>query len=464
MFARVEGTREERAEQGRALRRRAPRSCHSDWTPAPDRPDPVAVLEAAASSRVPELVPFRHGRMLVSPFTFLRGAADMMAIDIGRLPVSGLRVQACGDAHVGNFGEFATPERNIVFDINDFDETLPAPWEWDVQRLAASVEVVARGQGVPREPRVELVATAVRAYRERVAEYASLRALEVWYARIELGDVIAYFPPEYRQLVERDIAKAKRRTHLRALAKLTEVVDGRRRFIEDPPLLVRLEHTDAALDDLGALIEGYRASLTEDRRELFDRFRLVDVARKVVGVGSVGTRCWVGLLEGPDHPGGDPLFLQVKQALPSVLEPFAGPSALGHHGLRVVTGQRLTQAASDVFLGWSDGPSTGHHYYVRQLWDVKGAGDPTIMDLNNLSHYAGLCAWALAHAHARTGDAVAISGYLGTNDRFDRAIAEFAVRYGDQTEVDHAALQEAVRSGRIEARLDTPLDTPVVAP
>ena len=450
----MEGTRDERLAAGRGLRKKVPRSSHAEWAPGSARPSVVEMLQASAVGRVPELVPFRHGRMSESPFAFLRGSAAVMARDLAGTPVTRVRVQACGDAHIANFGQFATPERNITFDINDFDETLPGPWEWDLKRLAASIEVVARGNGFPEDLRTYAITRVVCDYRERMAEYASLRTLDVWYSRIALDDMMGHFPRRYRHLVTRDIAKSKRKNHLRALNKLTEMVDGHRRFIEDPPLLVRLDRTEHGIDDVMAVIDGYRASLPDERRALFDRFELVDVARKVVGVGSVGTRCWVSLFEGPDHPGGDPLFLQVKQAGASVLEPYVGASALEHHGVRVVTGQRLTQAASDLLLGWSEGPRTGNHYYVRQLWDVKGQGDPTIMDPDNFVHYGELCAWALARAHARTGDSVAITGYLGRGDVFDRAIAEFAARYADQTESDHAAMLDAIRDGRLESRTD----------
>ncbi len=428
-----------------------PRSAHAEWAPPRKRIDPVAVLEASAAARVPELVPVRYGRMLESPFAFLRGSAEITARDLATTPTTGLRVQACGDAHIGNFGAFATPERNIVFDINDFDETLPGPWEWDVKRLLSSVEVVMRGVGVPRGRRQPILGAVCGAYRSRMAEYARLRTLEVWYTQIEIADAIGFLPKPYRRAMARDVAKAKNRTHFQAMSRLTEIVRGRRRFIEDPPVMVRLENTDHDIDEVHGLVEGYRASLTEDIKTLFDRFRLIDVARKAVGVGSVGTRCWLGLLEVPDNPAGDPLVLQVKEAQPSVLEPFVGPFGLGHDGLRVVTGQRLMQAVSDILLGWSDGPRSRRHYYVRQLWDVKGSSDVTAMDLPSLSHYGQLCAWALARAHARTGDAVAISGYLGTSDRFDRAVATFADTYAAQVEADHRTLVGAVRDGHVEA-------------
>jgi len=445
----MEAIREDRFSAGRSLRKGCPRSAHAEWAPAADRPDVVSILQQRAATRVPELLAVLYERMSESSFAFLRGSAVVMALDLADTPISGLQVQACGDAHVGNFGQFATPERNIIFDVNDFDETLPGPFEWDVKRLAASLEVAFRCNGVPTKQRADAVAGAVQTYRERMADYASLRALEIWYSRIHVDEVLSFFPRRYRGHVRRDIKKSLSRTNLRALSKLTHLVDGHQRFIEDRPLLVRLEQTGHELDEVLAMVDGYRASLPEEIRALFDRFRLVDVARKVVGVGSVGTRCWVGLLEGPHHPAGDPLVLQVKEAQASVLEPYAGASKLSHHGLRVVAGQRLTQAASDIFLGWSEGPRSGRHYYVRQLWDVKGSGDPTAMDTQNLARYGALCAWALARAHARTGDPAAISGYLGRSDRFDRAIASFASRYGDQTEADHAALKAAIADGRL---------------
>jgi uncharacterized protein (DUF2252 family) len=392
--------------------------------------------------------------MASSPFAFFRGAAAVMALDLASTPATGLRVQACGDAHVSNFGEFATPERNMMFDINDFDETLPGPWEWDVKRLCASLQVAALQNGFSPEECERIVLGAARSYRERLAGYTSMRTLELFYDRISIKDVIAHFPPEYRPLVKRDVKKAHRKNHLRAVAKLTRNLDGRVRFVEDPPLIVRLENTEFAMAEVMSMIDNYRLTLADDRRSVFDRFDLVDVARKVVGVGSVGTHCWIALLEGPNHPAGDPLVLQVKEAQASVLEPYVGESPLEHHGLRVVSGQRLTQASSDMFLGWSEGPRTGRQYYVRQLWDTKGQGDPTAMDVNNLAHYGSLCAWALARAHARTGDAVEIAGYLGTSDTFERAIAVFSARYAITNERDYRSLLAAIKSGRVEARMD----------
>ena len=403
---------------------------------------------------MPELVPIRHERMASSPFAFLRGTADVMALDLASTPTTGLHVQACGDAHILNFGEFATPERNVIFDVNDFDETHPAPFEWDVKRFAASLEIAMRGNGAPAALRERAITRAVAAYRTHVAEFAELTALDLWYARIEIDDVVSYFPSRHRELVRRDITRARRKTHARAYRKLTTVVDGRIRFVDDPPLIVRLEDTRYGLDEVQGVIDAYRESLSDRHLALFDRFRFVDVARKAVGLGSVGTRCWVALFEGPDRPGGDPLVLQVKEAGPSVLEAVTGRAQEDvHHGRRVVAGQRLTQAASDIFLGWSTAPVSRRHYYVRQLWDVKGAGDPAVMEHDNLARYGSLCAWALARAHARTGDPLVISSYLGKGARFDRAIARFARLYGDQVEADHASLVRAIGAGRLEAHL-----------
>jgi uncharacterized protein (DUF2252 family) len=438
------------AELGKELRRALPRSVHADWTPAPDRPDPVKLL-ADEDSRLRELLPLRNARMAVSPFAYLRGSAAMMAADLAHTPDAGVRVQACGDAHISNFGIFATPERNIVFDLNDFDETLPAPFEWDVKRLAASVEVVLRGSVVPRKVRAAVVADVVGTYRTKLEEFATWRTLDIWYARINVADLVEVMPKSARAAMLRDVDKARRKNHLGALNKLTAVVDGHRRFLADPPILVPLQDTGHDMDEVRDAIDSYRLSLSEEHRALFEKFTIVDVARKVVGVGSVGTRCWVGLLEGPSHPAGDPLFLQVKEAGPSVLEAYLGRSATGHAGQRVVAGQRMIQTASDIFLGYATAKNTGRQYYVRQLWDVKGSSDPSRMDLATITRYAGLCAWVLARAHARTGDAAAISGYLGKGQAFDKAIAEFAGRYADQNALDHAAVVQAIADGVLPA-------------
>jgi uncharacterized protein (DUF2252 family) len=339
----------------------------------------------------------------------------------------------------------------VVFDINDFDETLPGAWEWDVKRLAASIDLVARARMPDPAARREMVSLVVREYRERMRAFAELATMDMWHASITIDDVVAHFPKRYRVRVTRHLARVHRKTHARAVEKLTEMVNGHHRFVVAPPIIVRFDDAGFDEDQAQGALDGYRASLSDDRRNVFDRFEIVDIARKAVGVGSVGTYCWVALFEGPDHPDGDFIVLQIKEAGPSVLEPYMGASALPHHGLRVVSGQRLTQSASDGFLGWSEGPVTGRQYYVRQLWDKKGSGDPELMDAVGLTRYAALCAWALARAHARTGDPVVISAYLGTGRRFDDAVADFAAAYADQAERDHAALMEAIETGRVEA-------------
>jgi uncharacterized protein (DUF2252 family) len=441
---------EERRSTGRALRREIPRSAHAEWSPSVNRCDPIAILEAQAATRVPELVPIRYARMAESPFAFFRGAAAVMAADLAETPWTGLTVQACGDGHISNFGKFATPERNVIFDVNDFDETLPGPWEWDVKRLCASLWIAARDRGSSVAECEAIVLAAARSYRERIREASELHTMELWYDRIHIKDVISHFPPKYQGIVRADIKRARRKDHRRAVEKLTTSADGAARFVDDPPLVVHFRSTRTTAEDVEAMIRSYRESLTEDRKSLFDRFEVVDVARKVVGVGSVGTRCWIVLLQGPTRD--DRLVLQVKQAEASVLEKHVGASSLGHHGLRVVVGQRLTQAASDVFLGWCDAPGSGNQYYVRQLWDVKGQGDITKMPLGKLPYYGALCALTLARAHARTGDAVPIGAYLGKGDRFDRSMATFAARYAETNELDHARLLEAIRTGRIASR------------
>ncbi len=427
-----------------------PRSVHADWNVEARDRDAVAVLEGQARTRVAELVPVRYERMAASPFAFFRGGAAIMAMDLAATPVTGLTVQACGDAHVANFGTFATPERNIVFDINDFDETERGPWEWDVKRLATSLHVVGREHGFKASQRDEVVLEAVRVYREYVDDYSRMRTLDVWYDRTTADDLVAHFPKRYRAQAERDVTRALRKDHVRAVTRLTADRAGRPRFVEDPPIVVHLDDLAPGMDDVEATIAEYRQSLADERRFLFDRFRVVDVARRVVGVGSVGTRCWVALLEAvtPAQRTPDRIVLQVKEAQPSVLAPYVGPTPTGHEGRRVVSGQRLTQAASDLFLGWCQAPS-GHHYYVRQLWDVKGQGDLTRMDRGKLTHYGALCARALARAHARTGDGAAIAGYLGGGTAFDRAIAGFAANYAAANERDHASLVDAISSGRV---------------
>ncbi|MFF2656250.1 DUF2252 domain-containing protein [Kitasatospora sp. NPDC058032] len=445
----------ERRRRGRAARELIPRSAHGRWIPAADRPDPLAVLARQAEDRLPDLGPIRYGRMADSPFAYLRGSAAVMAADLAAVPETGLTVQLCGDAHLLNFGVYASPERTLLFDVNDFDETYPGPFEWDVKRLAASVAVAARdnGQGDDNARRAAL--TAVRGYALAVRGLAGLGELDVWYTRISAAEV---FPlvrkPGRRKRVEATLDKARRRTSLQAFGKLTGTdEEGRRRIVSDPPLLEPLPRDE--LRRVGKIFGDYRATLPEDRRVLLDRFQLVDVARKVVGVGSVGTRCFILLLEGRDPR--DPLFLQIKEAGRSVLEqhlPPARPAAeapVVHGGQRVVTGQRLLQAASDIFLGWTTGPA-GRHFYGRQLRDMKGSADVARMTPGDLRVYADLCGRALARAHARSGDRIAIAGYLGGSDAFAEAVADFALQYADRTAADHTALLAAIDAGDLTAR------------
>ncbi|MET0477953.1 MAG: DUF2252 domain-containing protein [Actinomycetota bacterium] len=438
-----------RAESGRALRKGVPRSSHAAWVPAAGR-SPLDLLAESDRRRLPELVPLRHARMLASPFAFLRGAPSVMAQDLATTPVTGITVQACGDAHLLNFGLFATPERNLVFGLNDFDETLPGPWEWDVKRLATSLVVAARTAGFDQAVGHGAAQAAVRVYREQLARYAGMRLLEVWYSRVDASEIIALSSGRRRRVVAERLARAQHHTNLDALPRLTEPAADGRRFVEDPPLLTHVQecHPGWVEEVLGR----YRASMSDERRQLLGRFRAHDAARKVVGVGSVGTRCYVVLLLGDRHD--DPLLLQVKQAAASVLEPHAGRSRYRHAGRRVVTGQRLLQTASDIFLGWTSHGAAD--YYVRQLWDMKGSVNLDTLDPTDLAPYGRLCGWVLARAHARSGDAAAISGYLGGGDSFDRAVADFAEAYADQTEADHAAFTRArgpappdgARSGR----------------
>jgi uncharacterized protein (DUF2252 family) len=451
----------ERAAVGRAARSEARRSSHSRWDPPEDRPDPVAILERQARSRVPELVPIRYGRMSASPFAFFRGAAAVMAADLATTPVSGLRVQACGDAHLSNFGAFAAPDRRLIFDLNDFDESLPGPWEWDVKRLAASFAIAGRENGLKRRERRGILLTAARTYREAMRAFASQTNLEVWYARLDveavMGEIEAGDPKAVKQ-VRKGVEKARSKDSLRALQKLTEVVAGQLRIRSEPPLLVpgeELVGEDRSADVrevLAGVLASYRDSLAADRQHLLDGYEMRHVARKVVGVGSVGTRAWIVLLTGAGD--SDPLFLQAKEAEASVLEPYAGASRYKNHGRRVVEGQRLMQAASDIFLGWC--PATGldgrdRDFYVRQLWDWKRSAEVETLTARGLEVYARMCGWTLARAHARSGDRIAIAAYLGAGDAFDGAIAEFSEAYAEQSERDHAALLAAVDSGRIVA-------------
>jgi uncharacterized protein (DUF2252 family) len=449
----------DREAKGRAARAAVPRSSHAAWAPALDRPDPISVLEAQETPRVPELVPLRHARMLASPFAFFRGAAAVMAADLATTPTSGIRVQACGDAHLVNFGGYESPERSQVFDINDFDETTPGPWEWDVKRLAASVAVAARDLGHDETAGRAAVACVVGSYREAMRDFAGQRDLEVWYARLDSTAVADRWSEEITrrdaQRVRRMADKALTKDSVRALASLAERVDGRLRIVSEPPVIVRWEDlvapngADEAIGHIRAALRSYRRTLQPDRAHLLDGYRIVDLARKVVGVGSVGTRCWIVLLLGRDE--NDPLFLQIKEAEASVLEPFVGRSGFTDHGQRVVEGQRLMQSASDIFLGWSRDRFDGveHHYYVRQLWDGKMSPNLSSASPQLLSVYGKICGWTLARAHARSGDRIAIASYLGTKDVFDRAIVEFAVAYTEQNTRDHAAMAAAVESGRL---------------
>jgi uncharacterized protein (DUF2252 family) len=450
----------ERAAAGRAARSEARRSSHAAWEPGADRADPVATLERQARSRVSELVPIRHGRMAASPFAFFRGAAAVMAADLATTPVSGLRVQACGDAHLSNFGAFAAPDRRLVFDLNDFDESLPGPWEWDVKRLAASFAIAGRENGFKRKERGAAVLEAARSYREAMRAFAAQGSLEVWYARLDVESVMGEIEaePKLTAQVRRGVVKAQAKDSTRALRKLTHIVDGELRILADPPLIVPAEELMAAGETrdleqiLRQVLEAYRASLPADRQHLLDGYRFRHLARKVVGVGSVGTRAWIVLLTGADD--SDPLFLQAKEAEASVLEPYAGASRFQNHGQRVVEGQRLMQAASDIFLGWCpavgiDGAS--RDFYVRQLWDWKRSVEIERLTPHGLELYARMCGWTLARAHARSGDRVALAAYLGGGDAFDRAIAGFSEAYADQSERDHAALVTAIESGRVAA-------------
>jgi uncharacterized protein (DUF2252 family) len=453
----------ERAAKGEAARKAVPLAAHSGFDAGPGRADPVAILERQEDSRVAELVPIRHGRMLVSPFTFYRGAAAVMAADLAGTPVSGLNAQLCGDAHLSNFGLFASPERRLIFDVNDFDETYPGPWEWDVKRLAASLEIAARENGFTAKQRAKIQASAVRGYQRAMAGFAGMRTLDIWYTRADIDDITELLTGQLkktaRKKFDKTVAKARTRDSTRAFGKLTEMVGDRRRIVADPPLIVpiadvlsRKEHAVFQTVIL-ELLRRYQASLPSDRRSLLDAFHFVDMARKVVGVGSVGTRCWITLLTGRDS--GDPLFLQVKEAQSSVLAEFVPQgSSYGNEGQRVVEGQRLMQAASDIFLGWEsaegvDGRS--RDFYIRQLADWKGSADIGQMVPGGLARYGELCGWTLARAHARSGDSIAIAAYLGDDKTFAQAIAEFSALYADQNARDFAALQQAERDGRITA-------------
>ncbi|HTP15699.1 MAG TPA: DUF2252 domain-containing protein [Streptosporangiaceae bacterium] len=457
-------TPDESIARGRAARAEVPRASHAVFDPPSDRLDPIGLLAKQAESRVPELVPIRWGRMMVSPFTFFRGAALPMASDLSATPVSGLPVQACGDAHLSNFGIFGSAERRLMFDVNDFDETLPGPWEWDVKRLAASLEVAGRDNGYSGRDRREIVAAAVSRYRQAMRTFAGMGNLDVWYAHADIEQMRADFDSQLkarqRKMVDKSLAKARTRDSMQEVAKLTHLVDGRPRIISDPPLLVpvtellpREVDQQAFEAQIKGLLASYRRTLETDRRFLLEQFQFCDMARKVVGVGSVGTRCWIILMLGRD--ASDPLFLQVKEAENSVLASFVGASKFTNQGQRVVAGQRLMQASSDIFLGWQrteaglDGKQ--RDFYVRQLRDWKFSVPVEIMIPRGMRTYGELCGWTLARAHARSGDRIAIAAYLGGSDVFDKAITQFAAAYADQNERDYNSLVDAVASGRITA-------------
>ncbi len=456
----------ERANAGRAARAITPRSSHAqfeiNWA---NRPDPVSLLEQQAQSRVPSLVPIRYGRMLTSPFAFYRGAALIMASDLATTPNSGLSVQACGDAHLANFGVFASPERSLVFDINDFDETHPGPWEWDLKRLLVSAEIAGQSNSFSEVDRREIVLSGAQEYRFAITEFSQMRQLDIWYSKLDVESLLKNLKKNIKSGEVRaehlDINKAMNRTSLQALRKFTEIVNGQRRFVSAPPLVapVRdLTHENLALDfddfkNIEAAVAEYSQTLSHDRRHLLNQFTFIDLARKVVGVGSVGTRAWMALFEGRDQT--DPLFLQVKEAQTSVLEAFTSPTQYANSGERVVAGQRLMQSTSDIFLGWNrvtTTEGTSRDYYIRQLRDWKGSVTVDLMNPTELKLYVRTCAWTLAKAHARTGDSIAISAYLGQGRTFDQAIVEFANEYAQQNLKDFQALEAAVASGRVVAQ------------
>jgi len=453
----------ERVESGKQARARVPRSSHAVFEASSTRPDPVDLLEEQAASRVPELVPIRYGRMLVSPFAFYRGAALIMASDLSTTPRSGLMVQACGDAHLSNFGVFASAERSLVFDINDFDETLPGPWEWDLKRLVASLVVAGRDRGFSANECTAAVLETVAAYRGEMQTLAGLPELDVWYRRFDADQLAKSLGPELTakmaKRTQKVLAKARTQDSLTAFSKLTRLVDGEPRIVSNPPVIVPIrellpgDEGDALFERLHDLLRSYRRSLQIDRRHLLEQFRVVDVARKAVGVGSVGTRAWIVLFAGRDE--SDPLFLQTKEAQPSVLERFVGKSNFANNGERVVAGQHLMQAASDIFLGWERTPGIDgvqRDFYVRQLKDWKGSLDPDVIVPAGMAAYGRVCGWTLARAHARSGDRIALASYLGTGATFDRAIASFAESYADQNQKDYDTFKQAVADGRITAQ------------
>jgi uncharacterized protein (DUF2252 family) len=449
----------ERQAKGREARKAVPRTSHAPWVPAADRPDPLTLLRAQDNDRMADLVPIRWGRMSTSPFAFYRGSAVLMAADLAPLPRTGLTVQLCGDAHLSNFGLYGSPERELLFDVNDFDETLPGPFEWDLKRLAASFVLAARNNGLGDDVARETALAAVRSYREHMTAYAEMNELDVWYSRIVADELLDMARGSQAaraatkkavdkrlKFTEKTFAKARGRDSLQAAGKLTELVDGTRRIVDQPPLVMHMSELEDN-EATSGLFNQYKATLEDDRRELLERFEVVDIARKVVGVGSVGTRCIIVLLLGRD--ANDPLFLQVKESGPSVLEPYLGKSRFIHGGHRVVAGQRLMQAASDIFLGWMTGKPAGRHFYWRQLRDMKGSIEVELLKAPGLEILATMCGWTLARGHARSGHRVAIASYLGVSDRFDQGLADFALTYADQAEKDYATLLKAIKQGKI---------------
>ena len=441
-----------RMSEGKALREKVSRRSHGKWEVSAGRPDPIKVLQESDRGRLAELLPIRYGRMQQSPFAFFRGSAAVMAWDLSKTAATGIHVQACGDCHASNFGGFASPERRLLFDINDFDETLQAPWEWDVKRLGASIVLASRELGLGNGRCGDAVATMSRSYREHMREYAQMRALEVWYSHMDAE----VFIEEARSAAskkrwERVEKKARLQTAEHIFPKIVNVVKGRPRIVDHPPLVYHPRESDVTQRYVIEKFHKYRETLPAERRVILDRYHMVDVARKVVGVGSVGTRCAVALLMAGEH---DPMLMQIKEALPSVLEPYAGKSRYANHGERVVTGQRMLQSASDVFLGWTR-DEEGRSYYFRQLRDMKMKIDLENMTKSEWLEYVEICGWTLARAHARTGDAAKIGGYLGKNEAFDLALAKFAAAYADQTDQDHATLVKAIRAGRLKAQATT---------
>ncbi|MDH4612278.1 DUF2252 domain-containing protein [Pseudomonas sp. BN102] len=443
-------SREERFNAGKRLRDSVPRNSHAAWTPKAKRRDPIAILEESNRDRLQELVPIRYGRMLRSPFTFLRGSAALMAHDLARTPNIGVQVQACGDCHLLNFGLFATPERNLVFDLNDFDETLPAPWEWDIKRLAASFAVAGRDNGLSDTQSREAAVACVRAYRESLREYSKKSPLEVWYSRLDMQTLIETAPDEKVKKSRQQLAdKARERVVENVFPKIADQVAGQPRIVDQPPILFHVA-TPGFMDVVHQALADYRSTLSDERRVLLDRYRLVDAAMKVVGIGSVGTRCFIGLMFSEEN---HPMILQFKESCRSVLEPYAGKSHYTNQGQRVVMGQRLMQSSSDIFLGWTRGRG-GHDYFVRQMRDMKMSVPIEGVSATRLKRYAGHCGLTLARAHAKSGDSATITGYLGNGDTFDEALGDFALAYADQTERDHVALVKAVKSGRLEVLME----------